>query len=185
MSATSLIVICFVSAAALAPAAEARQASQLVPADDIASAAYHRLQSSDRSAGKAFTASGPKKLVGTYMAIDTFTGAIPILPGFTVLDTSAVNCPSSSPTCTIGFESMVQVAANGDIEAICLKVDNMVPICHNQVLISDPTLPPAILHARQAVENLAPGPHIVQTLMKAITGNSLTFYQTEYRVYKP
>jgi hypothetical protein len=185
MNTTSFLVSSIICAAALAPAAQARLSAPLTSPDVNISATFDGLQSGDMNVGEAVTASGPKKLVATYVAIDTTTGAIPLLPGFTVLDTSAVNCPSNAPSCTIGFESMVQVMANGDIEAICLKVDNMVPICHNQTLVSDPNLPPAIVHAREAVENLAPGPHIVETLMKVVNGNSLFFFQTDYRVYKP
>lgn len=183
MNATSILIGCIICAAASAPAAQAQLSTHLTPTNVNSSGTSDGLRSVVANAGEAVTASGPKKLVDTYMA--TAFGAIPLLPGFTVLDTSTVNCPNNAPACTIGFESMVQVMGNGDIEAICLKVDNMAAICHYQTLVS--TLgTPAIVHAREAVQNLAPGPHTVQTLMRVgAVGNTAFFFHTDYRVYKP
>lgn len=129
------------------------------------------------------TTSGPKKLLNTYMASSSTLKIL--FPGFTVVDNSAVNCPNNVSSCTIGFESEIQVDSLGDMFAICLQVDSMPAVCHNQV--SAVGAYPTIAHAREAVENLAPGPHTVQTLVKegSSNGNDLYFFHTDYRVYKP
>ena len=175
MNALSFLVGSTICAAALVPATHAGPITYLAASDVNVNAV---------NAVEAIAASGPRKLIDTY-TIDAYMGSKPLLPGLTLLDTSAVNCPANAPSCTIGFDSTVQVVANGDMIAICLQVDNIAPICHYQALVSDVTLPPAMAHAQEVVANLAPGPHVVQTLAKSTKGNSLFFLHTDYRVYKP
>jgi hypothetical protein len=183
MNAQSILASTILCAAALAPAAQARPPVQLASPEADSSAPLDGAQVGTSMAGETLTASGPKKLLDTYMA-SSFV-AMPLFPGFNVVDTSAVNCPGNASSCTIGLESMVQIDSLSDVFAICLKVDSMAPSCHNQTAATSAF--PTIGHAREAFENLAPGPHIVQTLMKMgnPNGNTLFSFHTDYRVYKP
>ncbi len=102
---------------------------------------------------------------------------------FNTIESGTVNCTNAAG-CTVGQDSMVQLAPNGGNWAICLAVNGIYSTCQYQGHL--PHVSSFVVGNAKGFSATVPfGLHTVRTDVYVDAASTLHGWQTDTRVYKP